>query len=113
MRDALLFAALTVAFIIAAAGATTALVRHYRRRDDLMALAHAVRPRCTHIGRASEPDHLWHACDLHPRHTDVDPMHHCGREACGGYWRTPLHEIQLIQALDALYADASEPDRRH
>jgi hypothetical protein len=81
-----------------------------RRRDDLMALAHATRPHCTHIGRASELNHLWHECDLHPRHTDVDPMHHCAR---GAYWRRAAHETSQIQALDALYADASEPDRRH
>jgi hypothetical protein len=87
-----------------------------RRRDDLMALAHAVRPHCTHIGRASEPDHLWHECDLSPGH-DFDgfcptpsPLHHC---ACGAYWRRAPHETSQIQELDALYADATEPDRRH
>jgi hypothetical protein len=95
-------------------GALLALV-FWRRlkpksRDDLMALANTVRPRCTHIGRASEPDHLWHVCDLHPRHTDVDPMHHC---QCGGYWRRAPFETKQIQELDALYADASEPDGRH
>lgn len=111
MRDVLIYIALLAAFTFSG-GFLGLLVRRLvesLRRDDLMAVANATRPRCTHIGRASEPDHLWHVCDLHPHHTDVDPMHHC---QCGGYWRTPLHEIQQIQELDALYADASEPDRR-
>jgi hypothetical protein len=106
------FAALMAAFW-ACGWCVGRLVRRFaglRRRSDLMALADATRPRCTHIGRASEPDHLWHVCDLHPRHTDVDPMHHC---QCGGYWRRAPFETQQIQELDALYADATEPDGRH
>jgi MYXO-CTERM domain-containing protein len=99
-----------LAVVVLALLAALAVWRHYRRRDGLMALANATRPRCTHIGRASELNHLWHECDLHPRHADVDPMHHC---ACGAYWRRAPHETSQIQALDALYADATEPDRRH
>jgi hypothetical protein len=110
MRDVLIFAALMAAFCTAGWFIGMGVAKLRNRRDDLMALAHATRPRCTHIGRASEPDHLWHVCDLHPRHTDVDPMHHC---QCGGYWRRAPHETLQIQELDALYADASEPDGRH
>jgi hypothetical protein len=79
-----------------------------QRGDDLMAVADTVRPRCTHIGRASEPDHLWHECDLSPAHdAGPSPLHHC---ACGAYWRRAPHETLQLQALDALYA---EPDGRH
>jgi len=112
MRDVLLLAAFAVALFAFSWCAAWCFDRLWKRlrRDDLMAVANATRPRCAHIGRASEPDHLWHVCDLHPRHTDVDPMHHC---ACGAYWRRAPHETLQIQELDALYADASEPDRRH
>src|SRR5678809_1110445 len=104
---------LPLAIVAVAALLAWAVWRHFSRRDDLtdlMAVANATRARCTHIGRASEPDHLWHVCDLHPRHTDVDPMHHC---QCGAYWRRAPFETQQIRELDALFADASEPDRRH
>lgn len=112
MRDVLILTAFAVACFASGYGFAWCFARLLTRlrRDDLMAVANATRPRCNHTGYANKPGHRMHVCGLHPRHTDVDPMHHC---QCGGYWRTPLHEIQQIQELDALFADATEPDRRH
>lgn len=109
MRNVAMFACCAVALFSLVYGFTSAW-RDRRRRADLMAVANAVRPRCAHIGRASEPDHLWHVCDLHPRHTDVDPMHHC---QCGAYWRRAPHETDQIEALDRMLdAPAYEPEER-
>jgi hypothetical protein len=110
----LLLAALTVAFFAFGwcFGWCVDRVVTRMQRNDLMALANTVRPRCGHTGYANKPSHRMHACDLHPRHTDVDPMHHCGHKGCGAYWRRAPHETLQIQQLDALYADATEPDRR-